>query len=370
MGQYHKLSAEQIQSILEEITDPYTGQSLLANKALQTLEITDERLSLVLEKSYPTELVQPQLLELIASTLQKHFGENAISEDSIQLTVKSNITAHSMQQTAQTVDNVKNIIAVASGKGGVGKSTVTANLALSLAKQGARVGVLDADIYGPSQPKMMGLSGKPEMVGNQMIPLNNYELQVMSIGFMIDDETPVIWRGPMVTQALEQMLRQSKWDSLDYLFIDLPPGTGDIQLTLAQKIPIAGAVIVSTPQDMSLIDARKAVKMFEKVEVPLLGVIENMSTHICSNCQHEEAIFGTGGGQTMADEYKLPFLGSIPLEMGIRQNADAGKPTVVAEPESATTQRYHEIALFTAGRLAARKKNYKSLFPNIEISNT
>ena len=369
MHEYHKLSIEQIQSILEKSIDPFTDSSLLANKALAQLEINENQLKIVLNKSYPAGHATAVLREVITEQLAQACG-NDVDQHNIDLSINADIVAHSLKHAVPAVDGVANIIAVASGKGGVGKSTVSANLALALAKQGAKVGVLDADIYGPSQPKLFNLSGKPTMQDNKMVPLDNYGLQVMSIGFMIEPDTPMIWRGPMVTQALEQLLRQSAWQNLDYLFIDLPPGTGDIQLTLSQKVPVAGAVIVTTPQDLSLIDAHKAIKMFEKVEVPILGLVENMSTHICSNCHHEEAIFGEGGGEAMATENNMPFLGSIPLSMNIRQDADAGKPSVEADPESATALRYHDIALKLAGRLAARKKDYKSLFPKIEISNT
>jgi len=269
------------------------------------------------------------------------------------------------------LENVKNIIAVASGKGGVGKSTTSVNLALALASEGATVGLLDADIYGPSQPRMMGLSGQPESVdGKSLEPMENYGVQTMSIGFLIDEETPMIWRGPMVTQALEQLLNDTKWRDLDYLLIDLPPGTGDTQLTLAQKVPVSGAVIVTTPQDIALLDARKGLKMFEKVEVPILGIVENMSTHVCSQCGHEEHIFGEGGGQSMASEAGIELLGSLPLEMGIRMQADSGKPTVVSDPNSRTADTYRAIARRAAARLSTQAKDYSSKFPNIVIQNT
>jgi len=270
---------------------------------------------------------------------------------------------------------VKNIIAIASGKGGVGKSTVSANLSLALAAAGAKVAVLDADIYGPSQPRMLGISGKPEALENKMlVPMNNHGLKVMSIGFLVEEDTPMIWRGPMVTQALEQMLRGTSWNQdgqeVDYLIIDLPPGTGDIQLTLSQKVPVSGAVIVTTPQDIALLDARKAYKMFEKVDVPIFGVIENMSTHVCTNCGHEEAIFGAHGAAKMASDYDIDVLGEIPLEMSIRELADSGAPTVVAQPDSDTAKRYLSIALKIAGKLSAKKKDFSGAFPNIVVENT
>ncbi len=377
MAEYHNHSEAEIQDILHTIIDPYTGIGLLENKALESLRIQDHAIELSLIKSYPIERAKPSIEALLKSSLSKTLGlaEETIS---LKLTLHSKITPHSQNHAVKAVPNVGNIIAVSSGKGGVGKSTVSANIALALQQQGAKVGILDADIYGPSQPNALNISGKPQMLDSMMVPLKSYGLQVMSIGLMIDQETPMIWRGPMVTQALEQMMRQSAWEELDYLILDLPPGTGDVQLTLAQKMPLAGTVVVTTPQDIALLDVRKAIKMFEKVEVPILGVVENMSTHICSNCQHEEAIFGEGGGQKMAEEYNIPVLGTIPLDIEVRKAVDSGKPTVakVAETDVCSTReheisdRYHEIALNIAGKLASRKKDYRSLFPKIEISNT
>ena len=276
--------------------------------------------------------------------------------------------AHKVQEGIKPLKGVKNIIAVASGKGGVGKSTLTANLALALSAEGARVGVLDADIYGPSQPRMLGINGRPtSRDGKSLEPLSSYKLQVMSIGFLVDEESPMIWRGPMVTQALEQMLNNTEWDDLDYLIIDLPPGTGDTQLTLAQKVPVSGSLIVTTPQDIALLDARKAYKMFEKVDIPVLGVVENMSTHICSNCGHEEHIFGSEGGKKMADQYGLNFLGSIPLDISVRQYADSGQPSVVADCDGEIASKYKLIARKAAAKLALRKKDFSDKFPNIVI---
>jgi ATP-binding protein involved in chromosome partitioning len=280
------------------------------------------------------------------------------------------VVAHSVQKSLKPIDNVKNIIAVASGKGGVGKSTTAVNLALALSAEGARVGILDADIYGPSQPRMLGITGRPESSdGNTLEPMNSYHLQAMSIGFLIDEETPMIWRGPMVTQALEQLLNDTNWSDLDYLVIDLPPGTGDTQLTLAQKVPVSGAIIVTTPQDIALLDARKGLKMFQKVEVPVLGIVENMSIHICSQCGHEEHIFGSGGGQSMADQYGIDLLGSLPLDIHIREETDSGKPTVVAQPDSRATAIYREIARKTAAKLSLQAKDYAAKFPRIVIQN-
>ena len=288
----------------------------------------------------------------------------------VQVDVSWNIVAHSVQKSLKPIDNIKNIIAVASGKGGVGKSTTAVNLALALSAEGAKVGLLDADIYGPSQPRMLGITGKPESRdGNTLEPMHSYHLEAMSIGFLIDEETPMIWRGPMVTQALEQLLKDTNWSELDYLVVDLPPGTGDTQLTLAQKVPVSGAVIVTTPQDIALLDARKGLKMFEKVEVPVLGIVENMSIHICSNCGHEEPLFGEGGGKRMADQYNIDLLGQLPLDIRIREETDGGRPTVVAEPESRIALIYREIARKTAAKLSLQAKDYAAKFPTIVIQN-
>jgi ATP-binding protein involved in chromosome partitioning len=271
----------------------------------------------------------------------------------------------------QLIPNVKNIIAVASGKGGVGKSTTAVNLALALAAEGAQVGILDADIYGPSQPQMLGITARPESKdGKSMEPLERYGIQAMSIGFLIDMDTPMVWRGPMVTGALEQLLRETNWRALDYLVIDLPPGTGDIQLTLSQKVPVTGAVIVTTPQDIALLDARKGLKMFEKVGVPIVGIVENMSTHICSKCGHEEHIFGAGGGEQMCKDYNVELLGSLPLDIKIREQADSGMPTVVAEPDGKIAAVYRQIARRTAVKLSEYGLDHSSKFPNIVIQNT
>jgi ATP-binding protein involved in chromosome partitioning len=281
------------------------------------------------------------------------------------------IVAHAVQRGLKVMPNVKNIIAVASGKGGVGKSTVAANLALALAAEGAVVGMLDADIYGPSQPTMLGVSGQPESVdGQTMEPKENYGLQVSSIGLLVDADQPMVWRGPMVTQALQQLLGQTNWKNLDYLVVDMPPGTGDIQLTLAQQVPVTGAVIVTTPQDIALIDARKGLKMFEKVSIPILGIVENMAVHVCSQCGHAEHIFGADGGRKMAEQYGVDYLGSLPLDIRIREQTDSGRPTVVAEPDSAITQTYKEIARKVAVRIAEKAKDMSLKMPTIKVSNT
>ena len=273
--------------------------------------------------------------------------------------------------SAPSLPGVKHVIAVASGKGGVGKSTTAVNLALALKAEGATVGLLDADIYGPSQPRMLGVNEKPQPApdGTHLNPVMGHGLQSMSIGYMIEEETPMIWRGPMVTQALEQLLRDTLWQDLDYLIIDLPPGTGDTQLTLAQKIPVSGAVIVTTPQDIALLDARKGLKMFEKVNVPVLGIVENMSIHICSKCGHEEHIFGEGGGQKMAQESGVSLLGSLPLDTSIRHNADNGNPSVIADADSRIGEMYRDIARGVGAKLSLQSKNYATKFPTIKIEN-
>jgi len=361
----------QVTNQLHGVIDPYTNHKMTAARALKTVTTNESKVSINLVKGYPIEGVTDTLTKLI----QEAVSDIDLGGRTLDVNIEQKIISHSAQQGAQAVPGIKNIIAVASGKGGVGKSTVSANIALALTASGAKVGMLDADIYGPSQPRMLGTNAKPEALENKMlVPLENYGIKIMSIGFLVDDDTPMIWRGPMVTQALEQMLRGTAWNNdgeeLDYLVIDLPPGTGDIQLTLSQKVPVSGSVIVTTPQDIALLDARKAYKMFEKVDVPVYGIIENMSTHVCSNCGHEEAIFGEGGAQKMADDYKLDVLGKIPLQLSIREYADSGRPTVVAEPESATAQRYRDIALKIAGKLSVKKKDFSAAFPNIVVENS
>jgi len=356
---------------LHSVIDPLTQSKLTANKGLVSVVVDEQKVTINLSRGYPIKESVSELANLVRDSL----SSLDLGERDLEVLVTQRIISHSAQQGAQAVPGIKNIIAVASGKGGVGKSTCSANLALALSQAGAKVGMLDADIYGPSQPRMLGISGKPEALENKMLlPMVNHDIKIMSIGFLVEEDTPMIWRGPMVTQALEQMLRGTAWnqddEEIDYLVIDLPPGTGDIQLTLSQKVPVAGAVIVTTPQDIALLDARKAYKMFEKVDVPVYGVIENMSTHICSNCGHEEAIFGSQGAQKMAEDYGLELLGQIPLEMAIRQQADSGEPTVIATPESETAKRYLSIALKIAGKLSAKKKDFSASFPNIVVESS
>jgi ATP-binding protein involved in chromosome partitioning len=289
----------------------------------------------------------------------------------VQVDIHTKIVAHAVQRGVQLLPGVKNIVAVASGKGGVGKSTTAVNLALALAAEGARVGLLDADIYGPSVPMMMGISGKPASAdGKTMEPLENYGVQVMSIGFLVAADEAMIWRGPMATQALEQLLRQTNWKDLDYLVVDMPPGTGDIQLTLSQRVPMTGAVIVTTPQDIALLDAKKGIRMFEKVGVPILGIVENMAVHVCSNCQHVEHIFGADGGRKLAQDYQADYLGALPLAMQIRLQADSGTPTMVADPQGAVAAIYRDVALKLAVAIAAKNKDFSGKFPTITVSKS
>ena len=358
------ISREQVEKVLSGIEDPNTQQDLVSTKAVKDISIDNDNVTISIELAYPAEGSKGALTESIKNTL----SEQGISNSTVELS--SNIVSHSVQKGVSLLKNVKNTIAVASGKGGVGKSTTSINLALALQAEGAKVGILDADIYGPSQPRMLGIQGKPDSAdGKTVEPKVSYGIQSMSIGYLIEEDTPMIWRGPMVTGALEQLLNETNWQDLDYLIIDLPPGTGDIQLTLCQKIPVSGAVIVTTPQDIALLDAKKALKMFEKVSVPVLGIIENMSTHICSQCGHEEHIFGSGGGDQMAKQYGVDLLGSLPLDIQIREGVDNGKPTVAMQPDSAITTNYRDIARRTAGKLAQQSKDYSSKFPKIVIEN-
>ncbi len=359
------LTKELIEEAIKGYTEPHLEQDLVTAKSIKGIDIDGGNVKVSVELGFPADGIKDELAATVKTLVD---GVDGVA--SAEVDVTWSVAAHSVQKSLKPIDNVKNIIAVASGKGGVGKSTTAVNLALALAAEGAKVGVLDADIYGPSQPRMLGVSGQPESKdGKTLEPMTNYGLQAMSIGFLIDEETPMIWRGPMVTQALEQLLNDTNWDSLDYLVIDLPPGTGDTQLTLAQKVPVSGAVVVTTPQDIALLDARKGFKMFEKVEVPVLGIVENMSIHICSKCNHEEHIFGEGGGVRMAEQYGVNFLGALPLDIRIREETDGGKPTVVAEPDARISQIYREIARKTAAKLALQAKSYAAKFPNIVIQN-
>src|SRR5579871_1190020 len=357
------ISEERVRSALQSYVEPYLQQSLAQLAAVRSVQLQGERATVAVELGFPTV----GYAHALQTALQQHLQAAGLDLQ-LSLEITSKVVPHAVQRHLKPLAAVKNIVAVASGKGGVGKSTVAVNLALAWAAQGARVGILDADIYGPSQPLMLGLAGeRPVSDGKQLKPLAAHGVSAMSIGFLIDAEQPMVWRGPMVTQALTQLLSETDWGELDYLVVDMPPGTGDIQLTLAQRVPVAGAVIVTTPQDIALADARKGLKMFEKVAVPVLGVVENMSVHICSNCGHTEHIFGAGGGERMAQQYGVKLLGELPLDAHIREEADGGRPTVVAAPDSARARAYFEMARRTAGALAIRARDRSSVFPKIVI---
>ncbi len=351
---------------LKTVIDPNTGRDLVGGRQVRNLRITGGEVAFDVELGYPARSQVPALREALVAAAR---GVPGVSQVTVQIT--SQVVAHAAQRGVPLLPGVKNIVAVASGKGGVGKSTTTVNLALALAAEGATVGILDADIYGPSQPMMMGLSGRPESRdGKTMEPLENHGVQVISIGFLVDADNPMIWRGPMATQALEQLLRQTRWRELDYLLVDMPPGTGDIQLTLAQRVPLTGAVIVTTPQDIALLDAKKGLKMFEKVGVPILGIVENMAVYCCPNCGHAAHIFGADGGRRMAEQYGVDHLGALPLTLSIREQADSGRPTVVAEPDGEIAGLYKAVARRVAVKIAAQAKDYSAKFPTISISKT
>ena len=360
------LNEQEVRVALEGIVDPHNGRDLRQNEYVKTVVVEPSRVLVELVLTYPAAgwraALEAEVRQILAPLLQ---------ERSLELVLRQRVAAHSVQEGLAPLPGVKNIIAVASGKGGVGKSTTSVNLALALQAEGARVGVLDADIYGPSIPRMLGLEGKPDSPdGKTITPKTNHGLQAMSIGLLVGEDTPMIWRGPMVTQALQQLLTETAWDELDYLIIDLPPGTGDIQLTLCQRVPLSAAIIVTTPQDIALLDAKKALKMFEKVSVPVLGIVENMAIHICSNCGHAEHIFGSGGGEAMSKQYGVPLLGSLPLDIRIREQADGGVPTVIAEPDSELTSRYRHIARCAAARLSEQGRSKAFGMPKIVIQNT
>lgn len=360
------IDKDQLETAIAGFTDPNIGGDLVKAKAVKDIRVDGGKAEVDIVVGYPCDRYKKEMEAGLQAAVK-----NVAGLEACLFNISHKITAHSVQHGVKRMSNIKNIIAVASGKGGVGKSTTSVNLALALASEGAVVGLLDADIYGPSQPRMMGLSGNPESKdGKSLEPMENYGVQTMSIGFLIDEESPMIWRGPMVTQALEQLLNDTNWRDLDYLIIDLPPGTGDTQLTLSQKVPLSGAVIVTTPQDIALLDARKGLKMFEKVEVPILGIVENMSMHICSSCGHEEAIFGSGGGEKMAGESDVQMLGVLPLDIKIRMQVDDGKPTVISEPDGRIAEIYREIARKTAAKLSRQAKDFSAKFPNIVIQNT
>ncbi|MDM0011522.1 iron-sulfur cluster carrier protein ApbC [Variovorax sp. J22P168] len=358
------VTQEALVQALEAVLDPNTGQSFVATKALRNIQIHQGDVSFDVELGYPAKSQMPAMRSALVAAAKAVAGVGNVS---VQITTK--VVSHAVQRGVQLMPNVRNIIAVASGKGGVGKSTTAANLALALAAEGASVGLLDADIYGPSLPTMLGIEGKPASEdGKTMEPMRNHGVQVMSIGFLVDPDQAMIWRGPMATQALDQLLRQTNWKDLDYLVVDMPPGTGDIQLTLSQRVPMTGAVIVTTPQDIALLDARKGITMFEKVGVPILGIVENMAVHVCSNCGHVEHIFGADGGRRMAEQYKTEYLGALPLDIHIRLQADSGKPTVAAEPDGELAALYKAVARRVAVGIAEKAKDFSAKFPTITVS--
>lgn len=355
---------EALQQALKSVLDPNTGKDFVSARALKNVQISEGDVSFDIELGYPAKSQAAALRKLLVAAAKTVPGV-----DNVSVNITTKVISHAVQRGVQLMPNVKNIIAVASGKGGVGKSTTAANLALALAAEGAAVGLLDADIYGPSQPMMLGINRRPESEdGKTMEPLENHGVQVMSIGFLVDQDEAMIWRGPMATQALEQLLRQTNWKDLDYLIVDLPPGTGDIQLTLSQRVPMTGAVIVTTPQDIALLDARKGIKMFEKVGVPILGIVENMAVHVCSNCGHVEHIFGAEGGKKMAEQYGMAYLGALPLDINIRLQADSGKPTVVADPDGEVASIYKSVARKVAVGIAEKAKDFSAKFPTITVS--
>ncbi|KAB0640555.1 iron-sulfur cluster carrier protein ApbC [Burkholderia stagnalis] len=356
-----------VDAALAAVADPNTGRPYAAGKGVRNVAIDGDAVSVDVVLGYPAKSQHDDVRARVSAALKAVPGVR-----DARVNVSQEIVAHTVQRGVKLLPNVKNIVAVASGKGGVGKSTTAVNLALALAAEGASVGILDADIYGPSLPTMLGIHGqRPESPDNQsMNPLVGHGLQANSIGFLIEEDNPMVWRGPMATSALEQLLRQTNWRELDYLIVDMPPGTGDIQLTLAQRVPVTGAVIVTTPQDIALLDAKKGLKMFEKVGIPILGIVENMSIHICSNCGHEEHIFGAGGAERMSKEYGVNVLGSLPLDIAIRERADSGAPTVAADPDGAIAQRYREIARGVALAIAERARDMTSKFPSIVVQNT
>ena len=360
------VTVEAVQDAIKGLVDPNTKVDFVTAKNLKNLRVDDGDVSLDIVLGYPAKSQFDAIRKSVINAVRELPGVKNVS-----VNVSSQIMAHAVQRGVKLLPGVKNIIAIASGKGGVGKSTTAVNLALALSAEGAQVGILDADIYGPSQPMMLGITGRPESVEENTIePMEGHGLQASSIGFLIDEDAPMVWRGPMVTSALEQLLRQTRWRDLDYLIVDMPPGTGDIQLTLSQKVPVTGAVIVTTPQDVALLDARKGLKMFEKVGVPIVGIIENMSTYVCTQCGHEEHIFGSGGGEKMCQEYAVDFLGALPLNLSIREQADAGRPTLVADPDGAISAIYKNIARQVAIRIATLSKDMSSKFPNIVVQNT
>ncbi|MCC7068637.1 MAG: iron-sulfur cluster carrier protein ApbC [Burkholderiales bacterium] len=357
------MNESEVLSHLATCIDPNTGRDFVTDRAIRRIVVTGNDLLAEVMVGYPARSQHDVLRTLVSEHLKRLPGVGQVT-----VNVSQKIISHAVQRGVKLKPGIKNIVVVASGKGGVGKSTTAVNLALALAAEGASVGMLDADIYGPSQPMMLGVSGRPDSTdGKTLEPLEAHGIQVMSIGFLIDTDTPMVWRGPMVTQALQQLLFDTNWRDLDYLVIDMPPGTGDIQLTLSQKVPVTGAVIVNTPQEIAVLDARRGLKMFEKVGIPIVGVVENMSTHLCSNCGHVEPIFGEGGGRAMCRDYDVPFLGALPLDSKIRAQADGGQPTVIADPDGAVAATYREIARKVAVSIARKSEDFSAKFPSIKV---
>ena len=357
------MTESEVLSHLATCIDPNTGRDFIKDKAIKRVAVDGNDVTVEVVLGYPAKSQHDNLRQIVSQHLRALPGIGKVS-----VTIAQKVISHAVQRGVKLKPGIKNIIAVASGKGGVGKSTTAVNLALALSAEGANVGILDADIYGPSQPLMQGITGRPESAdGKTLEPMEAHGIQAMSIGFLIDTDTPMVWRGPMVTQALEQLLSDTNWRDLDYLVIDMPPGTGDIQLTLAQKVPVTGAVIVTTPQEIAVMDARKGLKMFEKVGIPIVGIVENMSTHVCSNCGHVEPIFGEGGGRAMCRDYNVPFLGGLPLDGKIRLQADSGRPTVVADPDGLVAQTYKEIARKVAIFIAQKSEDHTAKFPTIKV---
>ncbi|USE38521.1 iron-sulfur cluster carrier protein ApbC [Endozoicomonas sp. SCSIO W0465] len=353
-----------IEAAIRSYQDPYLNNNLLDTGCLESLDINNGKVSASLMLGYPAKGLCDGVAQMLANKI-----DNIDGVESVDVSVNWNVAPAPVQGELETMAGVKNIIAVASGKGGVGKSTTAANLALALAAEGARAGVLDADIYGPSMGQMFGIPDgtRPDVKNDRFfMPIEAHGIQVMSMAFLVTEDTPVVWRGPMVSGALIQLLTQTLWNDLDYLVIDLPPGTGDIQLTLAQKIPVSGSVVVTTPQDLALIDAKKGIEMFRKVGVPVLGVVENMAVHICSNCGHAEHLFGEGGGSRIAEQFDIDLLGSLPLSMMIREQADQGTPTVVSEPESQIAMVYRDMARHMAAKLWLRHQQAPAV-PSLSV---
>ncbi len=358
------ISESQLLAALGTVIDAHTGRDFVSTRQLKNLRIDGTSVSFDVAVPYPARSLWPAWREAFV------VAARSAGASEVRAEFATHVIAHAAQRGLALLPGIKNIIAVASGKGGVGKSTTSANLALALAAEGARVGILDADIYGPSQPMMMGVSGRPQSDdGKTMSPLVSHGVQLNSIGFLVDEDSPMIWRGPMAVQALEQLLRQTAWSDLDYLIVDMPPGTGDIQLSLSQRVPLTGAIIVTTPQDIALLDAQRGLRMFEKVSVPVLGIVENMAVFHCPNCGHEAHLFGADGGRRMAERHGIDLLGSLPLELRIREQTDSGKPTVISEPDSDVAGLYKAIARQVAVKISARPKDYSGKFPNIAVSN-